>query len=93
MADRDADGKFVGGNPGGPGNPYAKRVGELRTALLDTVTREDMQAVAKALVDAANGGASASLDLTESSPGEEEVAVLDEGDNMHQQVWPLRMKG
>ena len=56
MADRDADGKFVEGNPGGPGNPYAKRVGELRTALLDTVTREDMQAVAKALVDAANGG-------------------------------------
>ena len=45
MADRDASGKFAQGNPGGPGNPHAKRVGELRTALLDAVTPEDMRAV------------------------------------------------
>lgn len=56
MADRDASGRFVQGNAGGPGNPHAKRVGELRTALLDTVTPEDMQAVVKALVEAAKGG-------------------------------------
>lgn len=56
MADRDASGKFAQGNPGGPGNPHAKRVGELRTALLDAVTPEDMRAVVKALVEAARGG-------------------------------------
>src|SRR5207248_10793741 len=35
---RDARGRFAPGNPGGPGNPFARRVAELRTALLDMVT-------------------------------------------------------
>lgn len=56
MAERDAQGRFAEGNPGGPGNPHAKRVGELRVALLEAVTPADMQAVVKALVEAAKGG-------------------------------------
>ena len=32
---RDERGRFVVGNPGGPGNPFARRVAELRRELLD----------------------------------------------------------
>ncbi len=55
--DRDpATGRFVAGNPGGPGNPYAARVGELRSALLGAVSPGDLAAIAKRLVAAAKGG-------------------------------------
>ncbi len=55
--DRDpATGRFVAGNPGGPGNPYAARVGELRSALLSAVSPGDLAAIAKQLVAAAKGG-------------------------------------
>lgn len=30
-------GRFTTGNPGGPGNPYARRVAAMRTQLLDAV--------------------------------------------------------
>ena len=35
---RDANGRFVKGNPGGPGNPFARKVAVLRTALINFVT-------------------------------------------------------
>src|ERR1700730_10104981 len=35
---RDAQGRFTAGNSGGPGNPFARRVAELRKVLLETVT-------------------------------------------------------
>ena len=53
---RSPDGKFLPGTQGGPGNPYAKRVGQLRRALLDAVTPEDIQQIILALVDAAKDG-------------------------------------
>ncbi|HOX40196.1 MAG TPA: hypothetical protein PL033_19610 [Candidatus Brocadiia bacterium] len=53
---RDSTGRFVRGNPGGPGNPMNRRVNELRVALLECVTPDDMQAVIHALVDAAKAG-------------------------------------
>ena len=53
---RNPDGTFAAGNPGGPGNPHAARVAQLRKALFDTVTEQDMQDVIRALVDAAKGG-------------------------------------
>jgi carbamoylphosphate synthase small subunit len=56
-ADRDPQtGRFVTGNPGGPGNPHAQRVAALRSALLEAVTPADMVAVAKQLIRAARGG-------------------------------------
>ncbi len=39
------------GNLGGPGNPFARRVAELRSVLLECVTKEDMQFIAGQLVD------------------------------------------
>ncbi|MEX0775079.1 MAG: hypothetical protein WD042_05120 [Phycisphaeraceae bacterium] len=53
---RDAGGRFARGNPGGPGNPHAAHVARLRSALLDAVTPEDVQAVAAALLAQAKQG-------------------------------------
>ena len=44
---RNGRGQFAKGNPGGPGNPLARRTARLRSALLRTVTPDDIQRVAK----------------------------------------------
>ena len=53
---RDSGGRFATGNRGGPGNPHAKHVGELRSALLAAVTAKDMRAIARTLVARAKAG-------------------------------------
>ena len=53
---RDAAGRFTKGNPGGPGNPFAKRVHQLRSALIQAVTEEDIREIVEALVTLAKGG-------------------------------------
>ena len=53
---RDAKGRFSAGNTGGPGNPYARQVGKLRSALLGAVSEADMQAIVARLVKLAKGG-------------------------------------
>ncbi|HRQ74280.1 MAG TPA: hypothetical protein PLU35_14755 [Phycisphaerales bacterium] len=53
---RDGRGRFAAGNPGGPGNPYAKRVGELRAALVEAVSAEDVRAIVGKLVEEAKAG-------------------------------------
>ena len=53
---RTASGQFAKGNAGGPGNPHAKRVADLRAALLEAVTPEDIRTVATALVARAKAG-------------------------------------
>ena len=53
---RTPRGQFAKGNLGGPGNPYARRVADLRAALLESVTEQDIRAVARALVKRAKEG-------------------------------------
>src|SRR5262245_20258454 len=53
---RDANGRFVKGNPGGPGNPFARKVAALRKALIHFVTVDDMKHVAFILKEKAMGG-------------------------------------
>lgn len=53
---RDSSGRFVPGNRIATGNPHAKRVGQLRSLLLDAVTDDDMHDVVTALVNAAKAG-------------------------------------
>ena len=53
---RDAGGRFTRGNPGGPGNPFARRIAELRRAAIATVTEDDIQAVITALIAKAKQG-------------------------------------
>lgn len=55
-ADRDANGRFAKGNRGGPGNPHAKRVAELRSALLRAVGPDDVEGIARAMIESAKGG-------------------------------------
>ncbi len=49
-------GRFLPGNPGGPGNPYARRVAVLRNALLEAVTVDDLCAIIAKLVSLAKSG-------------------------------------
>jgi hypothetical protein len=53
---RDGNGRFAKGNPGGPGNPYARRVAKLRHILLHVVREEDIQALMKKLLELATNG-------------------------------------
>ena len=53
---RDASGRFAKGNPGGPGNPFARRVAAIRSALLDAVDDGGIGEVAQGLLQAAKAG-------------------------------------
>ena len=53
---RDERGRFAAGNPGGPGNPHAKKVGKLRSAMLTAVTDDEMRSIVKKLVELARSG-------------------------------------
>jgi len=53
---RDAQGRFVPGNRGGPGNPFAGRVTELRTAALEAVPADRIHRIFDALAQKAEGG-------------------------------------
>lgn len=53
---RNSAGQFLRGNPGGPGNPHAGKVGKLRTALVEAVTEQDIADIVSALVKAAKSG-------------------------------------
>jgi hypothetical protein len=56
--ERTEGGRFALGNKGGPGNPYAARVGRWRAIMTEAVTDDDMRAVVAALVAAAKRGES-----------------------------------
>ena len=53
---RDARGRFTKGNPGGPGNPYARRVANLRSRLLAEGSDDDLAEIARRLVKLARSG-------------------------------------
>ena len=52
--DRDERGRFLPGNPGGPGRPPNTR--EHRAAMVQAVTPKDIAAIMQALVDRAKAG-------------------------------------
>ena len=53
---RNSNGQFAKGNPGGPGNPYARRVARLRATLLDAVGENGLTDIVQGMVTAAKGG-------------------------------------
>lgn len=55
-SDRGGDGRFLPGNPGGPGNPYARHVAALRRALFDALTPDDVADVVAGLLRKARRG-------------------------------------
>ncbi len=60
---KDAKGRFTKGNKGGPGNPFARRVAELRKLLLETVTEDDLREAMRQLVTKAREGDVAAIKL------------------------------
>jgi hypothetical protein len=53
---RDEKGRFIQGNRGGPGNPFARQVAQLRAALIQRVTEADIQYIADSLLASAKLG-------------------------------------
>jgi hypothetical protein len=53
---RDANGRFARSNPGGPGNPFARRVAEFRKAIVEAATPEKIAAVVAKLEEKALEG-------------------------------------
>lgn len=53
---RGADGRFLPGNPGGPGNPLARRAVTMRQTLTEATTEADLLAIWRVLLDQAKGG-------------------------------------
>ncbi len=53
---RDGTGRFLPGNRGGPGNPHARQVAALRSALLATVTASDLREMTTKLIALAKSG-------------------------------------
>src|SRR5688572_25683113 len=53
---RDSRGRFSAGNRGGPGNPFGRRVAELKKAALEAVDEEDLRVVMTMLKQKAQGG-------------------------------------
>jgi hypothetical protein len=53
---RDEKGRFAKGNKGGPGNPFGRRVGQLRKAVLEAVQEEDVRDILRAMVIKAKEG-------------------------------------
>ncbi len=51
-----ATGRFGGGNTFGQGNPHHKRVADLRSALLEAISPEDLRAILKKLIEQAKAG-------------------------------------
>src|SRR5947208_5522812 len=45
----EANGRFARGNPGGPGNPFARQVAALRKVIINRLTEEDLLAITEAL--------------------------------------------
>ena len=54
--ERDSRGRFLQGNPGGPGNPLNKAVHRLRAALIRAVSEDDLEAVIGTLLRQAKDG-------------------------------------
>src|SRR5262245_13267686 len=54
--DRDDLGRFAKGNPGGPGNPFARLVAELRWAAVEAVPKEKLRTIFVRMSDLALEG-------------------------------------
>jgi hypothetical protein len=53
---RDENGRFAKGNPGGPGNPFAREVAKLRRAFMNRVSVRDLEDIADKMVALAKDG-------------------------------------
>jgi hypothetical protein len=85
---RDAHGRFAKGNPGGPGNPFARRTAQLRRVLSEAVTDEDVEAIAKRLLEQAKAGDVAAARLLLSYAIGQPTRAVDP-DTLDRQEWAV----
>src|SRR6266446_8255712 len=52
----EPNGRFARGNPGGPGNPFARQVAALRKVIINRLTEQDLLAITEALLARAKEG-------------------------------------
>lgn len=60
---RKTNGQFGSGNSFGKGNPHAQKVAQLRSALIEHITQEDLREIVTALLTQAKAGDIASCKL------------------------------
>ena len=78
---RGAGGRFAKGNPGGPGNPHARRVAEIRSVLMSAVSNDDLVQMLRALVKKAKAGdVMAAREVMDRMLGKAKVAVAVESE-------------
>jgi hypothetical protein len=92
---RGADGKFVKGNKGGPGNPFAGKVAAMRRAFFAAVTKEDIAAIAQAMIEKAKAGdvAAARLVIQYTMGKPAEAVDPDRLNEMEWQQWQRELVG
>jgi hypothetical protein len=80
--DRDAKGRFAAGNRGGPGNPFARHLAELRKELFDAAETDAVCDVARKMIERACSGdvAAAKLVLQYTLGRPAEMVDLDDVD-------------
>jgi hypothetical protein len=90
---RDAQGRFAKGNPGGPGNPFARKSAALRQALVDAVSEDDIRDIAIVLLLLARRGDLAAAKLLFSYViGKPQPAVDPDTLDQHEwQTWLTRL--
>ena len=94
---RDANRRFAPGNSGGPGNPYARKVAELRKALLGFVSIEELERIVTAIKKKAEQGdvAAARLILQyvlgkPTTPADPDLLAFDEWQKLQKLARPPR---
>jgi hypothetical protein len=88
---RDARGRFLPGNPGGPGNPFARRVAAFRRALCESVTDQDFRDLAGRLLQEARRGDLAAVKLLFAYTIGRPTDAVDP-DTLDLQEWRLRQQ-
>lgn len=89
---RDAAGRFMHGNPGGPGNPHAGKVRALRDVFFDAVTPEEFRKVVEACLRSAQlGDVRAQGKILAYAIGKEEAAdISDKLDQLRESLRAAR---
>ena len=90
-AGRDRNGRFTKGNPGGPGNPYARRMAAIRKQMIEFMTPERVAQYMQALLDfTLQGHGWAAKLLAEHTAGKALPGV--DPDRMAMDEWQKRME-
>ncbi len=92
---RAPNGRFAKGNPGGPGNPFARQVAAFRQEFMAAVTGEDIAVIVRALIDKAKAGdvAAARLVIQYTLGKPAETVDPDRLDEMEWEQWQREQAG